>query len=147
MFSLANSQLYVFHINFEIRHYLNNFIVISKIYALTLTLNVEPAIITGRRAFEPNDGHWSVFDVNEAAMVTKLFDNLSKHIIWTLAYILTHLFCTVLLRVLFPSSTLFSGARLPSLTAEKSSGCSNNEKWSLPICYMLIPQKLSIPIL
>ena len=35
-----------------------------------------------------HDGHWSVFDVNEAAIVTKLFDNLSKHIIWTLVYIL-----------------------------------------------------------
>ena len=67
--------------NFEIRYYLNNSIVISKIYALTLTLNVEPASNTGRRAFEPNvigSQWWSVFDVNEAAIVPKSFDNLSK---------------------------------------------------------------------
>ena len=97
-------------------------------------MNVEPAIITGRRAFEPNDGHWSVFDVNEAAIVPNSFDNLSEHIVWTLAYILH----TSVVYLLAENSSAYfflhqNGlvVHLPSLTAEKSSGSSNNEK----ICY------------
>ena len=142
-FSLANSKN-VFHINFEIRHYLNNFI--AKYMPWLWHWMLSQLLLLEGGPLNP------MMVIGQSLMSTRLLllqnyltiylNTLFGH--WFIFY--THLFCTVLLRVLFPASTLFSVA--PSIfNRGKSSGSSNNEKWSLPICYMLTPHKLSIPIL